>query len=309
MSEPTDCWRDLIAASLTEPSQYKGRNFDYEGTLPKNPFMSANDSIGDFEPHCGGIGYYDDPDEAVFEHYYWPSWRPWAPAVPTVHVRRLSDALNLALGNFDDWMSIFHFIRPTGTVSSSVDIDNVVADCIIQEGDGSGSADPLPCQLRHVVWDFDEFKDNTGLSVNSVALLSLFLAMPNIESLCIRNLSMDPDKESNFAHFPSPLPSCTSFLDEIGIPQGFAIAPRLKTIQFSKCDLSSADIFYLGDCAIHNAVFPLLRNIKFYYCGGMSGSSIMHLSPTVNMSFDRWECSGFCWPQEPINPKNMNVHY
>lgn len=303
--EDTQAWKELIAASLSNPTDHQHRNYSYESSLPSYLSLHSQDSIQDFEPHSGGIGYFDDPDESMFERYYWPSWKRGVCQIPTVRIQSIAQAIDLALGNYEHWNEIFTPNLPPWTSideSMEVYLDSIVID-------GDCTTFPLPAQVRHVVWDFSDFRDeeNTNPSM-SVVLLALFLAMPNLQSLCIKKIRIQADTTSLFAHFPSPLEEVHSCLDDLGVPPGFTLAPRLESLQFSNSVLSSSDVFFLGDCAIHQKVFPCLRNLKFYYCLGMSYSSILHISPVLNLSFDRWECSGWCWPQECSNPKNRSSY-
>jgi hypothetical protein len=289
-------WRALMFSFIDNPLVQVRKNEDYEATIP--PCLLC-DAVYDYEPHSAGIGDHDNPDESMFQRYYHPSWLRNPLYLPVLTISNLSEALEIVHGNYERWIHVFKPNQAPWTADGGAreGADNFVWF----EGDES-TVFPLPVNLRHVIWDLNKYEGNVSL-----VLLCLFLAMPNLESVSVSALRCNEAVETLFASFPSPRPNVPCVWDVLSIPSGFTIAPKLQTLHFNHCHMSSSDMYFLGDCAIEHKVFPALRNVKHYYCFGMTYASIIGLSQAVNLSFDRWEISGNTCPQECVNPKNREV--
>lgn len=290
-------WKALMISFIDNPLVQVRRNEDYEATIP--PCL-LTDAIYDYEPHSAGMGDHDDPDETTFQRYYHPSWIRDPLPLPVVSISTLSEALDIVKGNYERWMDVFKPNQAPWSVDGKAkeDSDNFVWF----EGD-EGAVFPLPVNVRHVIWDLKNYEGNVSL-----VLLCLFLAMPNLESVSVSGLWCDERVDSLFATFPSPRPNVPCVWNLLAIPDGFTISPKLHTLHFDGCHMSSSDMYFLGDCAIEHKVFPALRNVKHYYSDGMTYASIIGLSQAVNLSFDRWELSGNTCPQECVNPKNLRCY-
>ena len=301
---------ELTWRALDVHSYRSTHSDDYLSTFPPSHLEdSSRESIDDHEPHCCGIGYYDAPDLAGFSNLA----ENHDMSCTRIHLTSGHDILSLLtmthepIDKWKLWKKIIVFAPdlsyPEEILKNGADIDSCVPSSNLAEI--SSRCNSIIEASKLIIMDCEDWlscdmhaDDHSCLSA---VFLALFILLPKLEGLKIRNLHWG--EIDIFALFPNPQ---TLYHDHRLL--NVSLSP-LKTLWFDKCHVSSADVLYIADCCTEHQIFPELRNLKFYYCIGMSYPSITsYLYSAVNLDFDRWECSGWCWPQEPINSKNESVH-
>lgn len=291
-------WCELIAHKIRINSTFRAScNADFEATLPTN---SVEDPVEDFEPHLHCLGSYDEPDLSMFAMFDdHPSRRGDCGhrSPPIVAISEVAHAARLAVGDHDIWSHMLSLPSATGAVDDGDD------HFVWRTGDDRTR--PLPRNLRRAIFDFGGFDGNA-----SAALLCLFLAMPGLEAASLRHIrSHHIERGSLFGCFPAPRAQVASMWSVYGVPAGLTVAAKLTSLHLTDCHLTTADMYFLGDCAIENAVLPMLRDVALDHSHGAAYGSIVALAQATNFAFDRSRITGATCPQECVNPKNLVCFY
>lgn len=134
--------------------------------------------------------------------------------------------------------------------------------------------------------------------------------MPNLEAASLRGIRAHQiDRGSLFGCFPSPRVQVASMWSGLGLPAGVTVAAKLASLHLTDCQLATSDLYFLGDCAVENAVLPALRNIALDNCRGPSYGGIVALAQATNFAFNRSLVAGAVCPQDCVNPKNLSRFY
>ncbi len=337
--------REAIRALVLDSSKYHSVNENYVRTVP--PTHLGDDrgpnQVIDYEPHCYGHGYYDEPDATPFQEAFvdriYDKCKKISSSsrkVTRLNVKNCEQLLPFSYYyrerdvSDDDVLELSKLFRaiylplsPDEEKSSSVSDDEAI--------ESETEVDPEVIERLHQIQEARQLlsvlESTKILEVDckewkpvcssyhdgnclSACLLSLFLIFPNVEALRIKWMYMD--STSLFANFPIPRPlnvATSSSLTEQQWPP-ITISEHLKILSFDHCgDFHPMDLPFLTDCAVEHRVLPNLRHLQFYYCNGMSYPSVVTASEVFNLDFDRFELSGWCWPQEAVNSKNLNIHY
>lgn len=290
-------WCELLVHEIVINSTFRMLRNVFEASVPTH---SIEEPIEDYEPLLHGLGSFDDPDVSMFAMFDGDASRGGGRLpheIPMVAVTEVAHAASLAAGDLGVWDRIFSC---SSTVTAAGDVDGHFVWCT-----GDDRSRPLPRNLRHVVFDFGGLDGNA-----SAALLCLLLAMPNLEAASLRGIRAHQiDRGSLFGCFPSPRAHVASMWSGLGLPAGVAVAAKLTSLQLKDCLLPTSDLYFLGDCAVENAVLPALRNIALDNCHGPSYGSIVALAQATNFAFDRSLVAGAMCPQECVNPKNLSRFY
>lgn len=263
----------------------------YQDSIPSYINLSQNEGgILDYENDMNYHGYHDD----------YPSFD--VTIEPECHIKLTScqQAFDLASGNHEIWKEIL-FLPNQRQVLHTEDI-------------------PIEYQIHHIQylrWDCEDWKpcecpfhSSTSSSAGclSMTFLALLFALPQLKGITIDHLTCN--YMSLFANFPSPSAWSNATIERLDwIPKHWTISSQLEFIYWNHCySISSVDLFYLGDCLIEHYIFPSLKHIYFHVCFGMSYSSIIHTYPLFDCQFDRFECRGRIWPQQPVNPKTFSFY-
>lgn len=283
----------LLLPRILNVNDYCATNEAYVATLPTSHMSEVDGTIYDFEPHCAGQGCYDDPDNEPFhmfsEEFSWS--RGEQENAICLKVTSCHQLIDLAtFSNDEEWsLGLESMLQSPSCSTASFSprdvestrfAENIILDCD----------------------DWERCSEHYGRCM-SAALLSFMVSFPQLKALKIRKLNwLDT---SMFATFPSPTP----LLLDRGYDSPPVVSDTLETLWLHHCHVPSDDVLFMTDCAIEHKVLPNLRNVRFHYCQGMSYSSISSTTTSaLNVNFDRWEMSGWCWPQECVNVKNRNKY-
>jgi hypothetical protein len=324
--------RFRLRAWVLDSSSYRYVNEEYVDSLPPSHAEERDQTIEDYEPHSYGHGYYDTPDYApfsVFGEMYTES-RTESDKMMEISIRNCEQLISLSYYTEDmkDWtcrLNLANVLREilvlTPEQTASLTIRPSEKDDMSEEEIAQHNATNLISLLTSTTILIVECKHwrpicTTPFHANkclSAAFLSLLLSFPKARAIRIRNLStysLDTPM-SLFANFPSPrlLPSPSTAADSEN-NDAYTVSSSLHILSFSHCGaFHRTDLSFLSDCAIEHRVLPNLRHLQCYYCSGMSYPSVVAASEALNLEFDRFEISGWCWPQEAVNSKNRENYY
>jgi hypothetical protein len=314
--------REYLMVKALDEGHYQLFNSDYISTIPASAISDMDGTVVDYEGHCNGLGDHDfttELDEQYFSMFSNElSYVPQHEAAVRFVMRDCKQVFDLLrCYDCDKLESLFRSCCATSSavpapsskkpfLLSSVTKNEMLSVSEKAEEESELKSSKKIQDIDEFIFDCENWK-SCSLHHNrclSAVILGLLLLLPNLKALKIRKLLWTD--ASLFANFPSPL--SVNFGDgfDYNLPSlSFVLSP-LTTILFHKCHVSSVDLYYLADCAVEHKILSCFRNLKLYYCYGMSYPSITStLSSAVNLVFDRFEMSGWCWPQEPVNPKRL----
>jgi hypothetical protein len=325
MEKDFETFREYLLVKALDESQYQLINTDYLSTIPLSVLSEIDGTVIDYEGHCNGLGDHDFTNE--LDEKYFSMFSNELSYVPQ-HERGVRFVMT-------DCLQVFELLRCYSENADGEKLQSLFGSyCVPCSHVPATEKGPIPLssfrkretstlagkeedeillKSTNRLHDIDELildcESWTSCSIHcnrclSAVFLGILLLLPNLKALKIRKLQWTD--ASLFANFPSPFSVISSDSFDYNVPPAdFAVSP-LTTILFYKCHVSSADLYFLADCAVEHKILPSFRNLKLYYCSGMSYTSITStLSSAVNLVFDRFEMSGWCWPQEPVNPKRV----